>query len=302
MRILNLPVHLAGVAAVFLSNVGNTMEQERPNELKFTTKGIVRDISLDRHKAVIRHDAISNYMPAMTMEFNIRDTNELSGIATGDRISFRLTAAKDTHWVDLVRKIHQPMDNPVQPKPISHQSPRGELSTGDILPDSKLTAENGKIVQFSDFQGKVVALTFIFTRCPLPDFCPRMGNNFATARELLLAKPNAPTNWQFLSISFDPDFDKPSVLSRYAEFYRKGNTDRWLFAAAPVRSVSEMAARLDLMVFREANGAISHNLRTVVLDPRGRIHRQFNGNEWTPEELADAVLEAAGKTDPAGAK
>ena len=120
-----------------------------------------------------------------------------------------------------------------------------------------------------------------------------MGNNFAKAREIILTSTNSPTNWQFLSISFDPDFDKPAVLTSYANFYRNGNADRWLFAAAPMRALAELAPRLDLMVNREVGGSISHNLRTVVLDPQGRIHRQFDGNEWTPKQLAESLLEAA---------
>jgi protein SCO1/2 len=162
-----------------------------------------------------------------------------------------------------------------------------------LLPDYELIAETGKAIRFSEFHGKAVAFTFIFTRCPLPDYCPRMGNNFAKTRELILATTNAPTNWQFLSISFDPDFDKPAVLSSYANIYRNDNADRWLFAAAPMSSLAQLAPRLDLMVNREASGSISHNLRTVVLDPQGRIHRQFDGNLWTPAQLADAVIEAA---------
>jgi protein SCO1/2 len=162
-----------------------------------------------------------------------------------------------------------------------------------LLPDYEMSAENGKNIRFSDFRGKALALTFIFTRCPLPDFCPRMGQNFAKARDLMLASSNTTTNWQFLSISFDPDFDKPAVLSAYGNFYRKDNADRWLFAAAPMKSLKEIAPRLDLMFNREAGGSISHNLRTVVLDPQGRIHRQFDGNEWTPHQLAESLLEAA---------
>ena len=161
------------------------------------------------------------------------------------------------------------------------------------MPDCALLAEDGRRIHFSDFRGKALALTFFLARCPLADFCLCMSRNFAQARELILATPNTPTNWQSLSISFDPEFDQPAVLASYANFYRAGNADRWLFAAAPTNVLVELAPRLDLMVRREADGSISHNLRTVVLDGQGHICRQFDGNQWTAEQLAREVVRAS---------
>jgi protein SCO1/2 len=148
-------------------------------------------------------------------------------------------------------------------------------------------------VRFSDFRGKALAFTFFFTRCPLPDYCPRMNNNFKEARALLLSQPNTPTNWQFLCVSFDAEFDKPAHLANYAKMFRGDDEGRWLFASASPDALAELAPRLDLKVAREA-GSFSHNLRTVVLDPQGRVHKQFDGNEWTPRQLADALLQATG--------
>ena len=257
-------------------------------------RGVVRELAPDRRKAVIRHEAIANYMPAMTMEFNVRDTNELAGVAAGDIITFRLTATEDDHWIDHIAKVSSATNNlsPGTTKRATRVK-AAELKPGDLLPDCELLGEDGRRVRFSDFRGKAIALTFFFTRCPLPDYCPRMGKNFAQAREAVLATANAPTNWQFLSISFDPEFDQPAVLASYANLYRAGNADRWVFAAAPTNVLAELAPRLDLMVNREAGGSISHNLRTVVVDGAGRIRRQFDGNQWTAEELAQEVVRAS---------
>jgi protein SCO1/2 len=167
-----------------------------------------------------------------------------------------------------------------------------ELKPGDLMPDGELLAENGRHIHFSDFRGRAVAFTFFFTRCPLPNYCPLMNRNFAAAQNLISATPNAPTNWQFLSISFDPGFDTPEILSSYARLYRTGDASRWFFAAASTGVLTNLAPRLDLMIMREGT-SISHNLRTVVLDPNGFIFRQLDGNEWTSKELADAVLQAA---------
>ncbi|HVO78407.1 MAG TPA: SCO family protein [Candidatus Bathyarchaeia archaeon] len=257
-------------------------------------RGEVRELAPDRRKAVIRHETITNYMPAMTMEFNIRDTNELAGVAPGDIVTFRLTATEDDHWIDHIAKVAPATSHPL-PGP-TKRAARGkpaELKPGDLLPDCELLAEDGRRVRLSDFRGKALALTFFFTRCPLPDYCPRMGKNFAQARAAVLATANAPTNWQFLSISFDPEFDQPAVLASYANLYRGGNADRWVFAGAPTNVLAELAPQLDLMVNREAGGNISHNLRTVVLDGEGRIRRQFDGNQWTAEELAQEMVRAS---------
>jgi protein SCO1/2 len=119
-----------------------------------------------------------------------------------------------------------------------------------------------------------------------------MNRNFAEARDFILSTSNAPANWQFLSVSFDPAYDTPGTLSGYAGFYRGSNPDHWLFVAAVTNTLAELAPRLGLMVMHQGAG-ISHNLRTVVLDPQGRIYRQFDSNLWSPLELADAVMEAA---------
>lgn len=260
----------------------------------YHTRGLIREIAATGQKAVIRHEAIPNYMPAMTMEFNVRDARELGGMAVGDTVAFRLTTTEDTHWIDNLHVVAATANTSPLTAPAISPDQSGELKVGDLLPDYELIAEDGRRVRFSDFRGKALAFTFIFTRCPLPDFCPRMGNNFARTRELIRANRQAPANWQFLSLSFDPEFDQPAVLSRYAESYRKGDADRWLFAAAPKQTLAELAPRLDLMVNRDSGSGLSHNLRTVVVDPQGRIHRQFNGNEWTPQQLAESLLEAAG--------
>ena len=259
----------------------------------YTVRGVVREIAPDRTKATIRHETIPNYMPAMTMPFHVRDTNELSGVSPGDTVTFRLTATEDTHWIDNVRKVGAATNNPAGASPPVPESRIAELKPGDLLPDCELLAENGKTIRFSDFRGKALAFTFFFTRCPLPDFCPRMSSNFTKARELIRAAPNAPTNWVFLSVSFDPDFDRSAVLSSYANLYRNNDTNGWLFAAAPMGSLAALAPRLDLMIHHESDGSISHNLRTVVLDPQGNIRRQFDGNQWTPQELVQALAEAA---------
>jgi protein SCO1 len=257
----------------------------------YDAHGIVRQIAADRRAVTIQHDAIAGYMPAMTMEFPVRNTNELHGISPSDEIIFKLAVRENGDWVEGVRFVAHRIENVTNGVVMIHV-PTAELQPGDILPDYEFTDEHGGRIHISDFRGRVLAFTFFFTRCPLPDYCPRMDKNFAETRRLLLTTPDAPTNWQFLSISFDPEFDQPAVLSAYANYFREGNSDRWLFATASTNTLATLAPQLDLLVVHDGTG-ITHNLRTVVLDAQGRIAHQFDGNQWLPQKLAEAMLATA---------
>jgi protein SCO1/2 len=264
-----------------------------PTNSVHSLRGVIREIAANRRRAVIQHEAVPDYMPAMTMGFNVRDAKELSGLAVGDTITCTLTVTPESYWISDIRKVAGGKTNqPAGPPRAVTADKTKELKRGDVLPDAELVAEDGRHIRFSDFRGQALAFTFFFTRCPLPDYCPRMAANFAAARALLLTRP-AFTNWQLLSISFDPDFDRPAVLAAYAKAYRADIPEHWLFSAASVRVLRDLGPRLDLLVHRDPDGGISHNLRTVVLDPKGRIFRQFDGNEWKPEELVEAVAGAA---------
>jgi protein SCO1 len=264
---------------------------DAPAVQTYDARGIVRRITPDRSEATIKHEAIPGFMAAMTMDFTVKNTNNLQNIAPGDEITFKLRVTETNSWIESVQLVAHVVEDVTNNVVIFHM-PSAELKPGDPLPDFTLTGEDGRTVRFSDFRGRALAFTFFFTRCPLPDFCPRMDLNFAETRNLLRAAADAPTNWQFLSISFDPEYDLPATLTTYAAYYRQHDDDRWLFSVADTNTLKRIAPLLDLMVKHEDN-SISHNLRTVVLDPQGRIARQFDGNQWTPRELADAMLAAA---------
>jgi protein SCO1/2 len=258
----------------------------------YSAIGVVEKIAPDRMHATIHHQAIPGYMMEMTMSFPVKDTNELKGIFPGDKITFTLVVSKTNAWVENIHYVGHSSETNAMPMQMNMSGDMPELKPGDMLPDGVLIAEDGRQVHFSDFRGQAVAFTFFFTRCPMPNYCPLMNRNFSAARNLVLAKPNAPTNWELISISFDPQYDTPQVLASYGDFYRNGNPAHWLFAAATARTLATVAPGLDLMIVHQGT-SISHNLRTVVLDPQGRISRQFDGNQWTPQDLANALLNAA---------
>ncbi len=277
-----------------MANTPGQNDHSSDSTKSYLTGGVVKKISPDRRTATIDTENIPGYMAAMTMDYPVRDTNQLSGISPGDKITFSLMVTKNTDWVQGIHRVgHQAGTNQAAAQP---NMPPGmtipELKTGDELPDGTLIAEDGRKIRFSDLRGQAVAFTFFYTRCPLPNYCPLMNRNFAESRDAIGAMANAPTNWEFLSISFDPQNDTPQVLTTYGGFYENGNPSHWLFAAATKKALARLAPALDLMVVRQGD-SLSHNLRTVVLDTHGRIYRQFDGNQWTPRELADAVVQAA---------
>jgi protein SCO1 len=259
----------------------------------YPARGVVEQIAPDHRQVTIHHQAIPGYMMEMTMGFPVQNTDELNGISPGDKITFTLVVSQTNDWVENIRRTGRTAEIMTNAMPRMSAMP-AELKPGDLLPDGEMTAEDGRRLHFSDFRGQALAFTFFFTRCPLPNYCPLMNRNFAAARDLILSMPYAPTNWEFLSISFDPGYDTPETLSNYAQVYRGENTNHWLFAAASTNTLVRLAPRLDLIIMRQGNN-ISHNLRTVVIDPQGRIYKQFDGNQWTPQDLADAVLKAARK-------
>jgi protein SCO1/2 len=293
MKFIHLP-RFSGVFVLLLLTGCHSAKQspDNINEAShvFAAQGVIENIASDRRQITIHHDTIPDYMIEMTMDFPVDDAGELKGLVPGDKITFSLNVNQDRDWVSNLHRIgHINLPKTAAP---SATGDADQLMPGDMLPDGELIAEDGRHIHLSDFRGKVVALTFFFTRCPLPNYCPLMNRNFSKARDLLLTDPKAPANWEFLSISFDPDFDQPSTLSSYGGFYRHNNADRWLFAAAPPATLAKLAPPLGLVVMRQGNN-ISHNLRTVVVDPKGRLYRQFNDNLWTPEQLAKTIVEAS---------
>ena len=253
-------------------------------------QGTVREI--DGKTAVIKHEAITNYMPAMTMPFIARDTNEIRGLKPRDAVSFRLNVKGDESWIDRVRKSNvSPMELPSRESVVAPARNYDLLEIGQTVPNYTFTNEFGKRVSLDQFKGQALALTFIFTRCPLPDFCPRMSGQFSAAMGQLKADASAPTNWHLLSISFDPEFDTPGVLKAYGQRYHY-DPERWSFLTGDIMEIGGLAGQAGMMYFPQAGG-FDHKLRTLVIDARGRLQTNFFGNAWTGEQLAAELKRGA---------
>ena len=168
----------------------------------YAAKGIVKELEPDGKTVVINHEAIPNYMPAMTMPFEAKDANELHGLSAGDSVTFHLVVTPTHGWIENITKIDVPKTNlpPVQHLRFTRALP--PLDEGDMLPDYQFTNELGEVTRLSQFRGRILGFTFFFTSCPFPDYCPRLTANFSEAAKKLNAMTNA-ASWQLLSVSFE---------------------------------------------------------------------------------------------------
>jgi protein SCO1/2 len=229
-------------------------------------------------------------MPAMTMPFEVQETNDLRGLSAGDSITFHLVVTPTHGWVEDITKIGSSPVKPAQVEAVHFSRALPPLDEGDMMPDYHFTNELGQAVRLSQYKGQVLAFTFFFTSCPFPDFCPRMTSNFEQAAQQLSSLTNAPARWQLLSISFDPKTDTPQRLRGYAEAAHY-DPSHWSFLTGEDTQISSLADQFGENFWREGT-SVGHNLRTVVVDPKGRICNILPGNKWTVHDLVEDMVEA----------
>jgi len=296
-KILNFVV----VAALLVLGLGCTKEvplspsptaTANTNLQIFQVKGVVQELKPAEKTVVIKHEEIPGFMEPMTMPLEVKAVKELDGLQPGDSVTFRMIVTKDEGWIDQIRKIAEATPIPPAPTETFRRVRMVEpLSVGDALPDYHFTNELGQKMSFAQFRGQALAFTFLFTRCPFPNFCPRMSTHFAAVQNKLKAMPNAPTNWHLLTISFDPEFDTPAALKAYAKGFG-ADPARWNFLTGEMIDIDAITEQVGLLFVRQ-EGTINHNLRTVVVDAQGHIQRIIPENKWEPDELVEEILKAA---------
>jgi protein SCO1/2 len=258
----------------------------------FQATGVVVGLVPEEKTIEISHDAIPGYMSAMTMPFEVKNINELTGLATNDAISFHLVVTETNGWVEQIRKTSGATNRPAAVTSFRPQLDVQPLNEGDPLPEYHFTNQWGKVFSTADFKGQALAITFLFTRCPFPTYCPLMADNFNAVQKKMLSATNGPANWHLLTISFDPQFDTPEVLRNYAEAHGD-KSDRWTFATGALSEITGIGENFGLTFWHDENGSINHNLRTAVIDASGRVQNILIGNQWTPDELAADLVKAA---------
>jgi len=290
MRSLSLPPILLVWASLLLLSCSK--EDEKQTDLvTFPLRGKVVSVDTAKLQVMISHAEIPNYMMAMTMPFKIKDPALLSELEPGDSVQGTLAVSRIESWLETLSIIGKgEAPNVLSAGDVIFKR---LFKKGDSLPDETLINQEGHRIRFSDYRGTVLALTFIYTRCPLPEFCIRMSDHFAKLQRSLTRDRSLDGKWHLLTISFDPKFDTPKVLKDYGNTYG-ADFSTWDFLTDPDSSgqaITQIADGLELTVEDDEGGLIAHNLRTVLIDQQGKLANVIKGNEWTPEEVAAEMRE-----------
>jgi protein SCO1 len=255
----------------------------------YTTRGLVRGFSPDRSTIEIQHENIPGFMPSMTMPFVVRDPKEIANLKTGDAISFRMTVTQKDFWIDNVKKVPREDVDVSEPKltPAIFPQSGERLKEGDAMPLVSLTNQNGEPISLNTLRGRPLVLTFVFTRCPLPNFCPLISNNFEELQTAIKTARSALAQTRLLSITLDPGFDTPEVLKTYAG-YHHADPQIWSFATGDEKEIDALTRAFS--VYRQTEGGtISHGLTTALIDKDGKIAKLWRGNAWKPDEVIQEI-------------
>lgn len=279
---------LTGCVALALLGCGRSTNSNETAD-HYDTRGVVRGFSPDRSAIEIQHENIPGFMPSMTMPFVARDPKEIADLKTGDAVSFRMTVTQKDFWIDNVKNIRREDVHVTEPKrtpPVSAERD-ARLKEGDEMPPFSLTNQNGERISLDTFRGQPFVLTFVFTRCPVPNFCPRMSNNFEELQTAIKTGSGTLAQTRLLSITLDPDYDTPKVLSDYATFHH-ADPQVWTFATGDEREIDALTRAFS--VYRQTEGGtISHGLATALINRNGKIEEIWRGNGWTPAEVMEVI-------------
>lgn len=263
----------------------------QPSGKRYELRGSVVAVDSGAHQLTVAHEDVPGLMKGMTMPFLVgpKDQWVFANIAPGDQINATLVLTDHAELDDITftRGAGTATDGTSDlrvPQP------------GDTVPDLALINQDGQPIHLAQFRGKPLLLTFIYTRCPLPDFCLRMSNNFSQVLRQLQQKPQAFDRAQLLSISIDPEYDRPPVLRKYGERYTGSidpNFAHWQFASGSPEQVRRAANSFGL-AYNQKYGQIVHSLTTVLIGTDGKVLKVYSGNGWTPDQVAADYASAAG--------
>lgn len=291
------------LAILFLGgiNLSGCQPKRSETEKRYELTGKVVAVEKDRQLVTVAHEDIKNLMPAMTMPFTVPAAWVYEvPLVPGDHITATLVVDGLKMWLEDVVITKESSEATgvegaarVEPKP------------GEDVPDYRLVNQDDKPIRIKDYRGKALLLTFIFTRCQMPDQCTLMSNNFAAIDQELQKQPELRARTHLLSVSFDPEYDTPKVLRSYGGAYTGNYTDEtfahWEFASGSEDEVKGIAQFFGLRYNKDSESGeeqIIHSLRTALIGPDGKIVKVYRGNEWKPVEVL-SELKAAVNTNSA---
>lgn len=267
-----------GAVTILLASCTVACSRGREYELR----GQVLAVNVARQEITVKHDDIRGFMPGMTMPFRVQNAREIEGRRPGELVRATLVVeTNDAYLKNVERTGEAPLTSNYLPP-----STAVSIEPGEVVPELAFVDQRGQSHRLSEFRGQILAVTFIYTRCPIPDFCPLMDRNFAAVQQHLATDEQLRSKVHLFSVSFDPEFDSPPVLARHAT--RAGaDPSTWSFVTGDRDDVDGFAGRFGVSVMRGDTNAqeILHNLRTAVIDERGRLVKVFTGNDWQPSQL-----------------
>jgi len=253
---------------------------------RYPLKGKVVAVDKAKKTATIKHEEIPGYMAAMTMDFPIREDWVWEDLTKDADIFAELVVDKDSYWLEKIGIVALPNPNQT-PLPVREDV----AQIGNLIPDLTLVNQDGKKINLKDYRGKALAITFIYSRCPLPEYCILMSKHFSDLANQLNENDELKDKIRLLSVSFDPETDTPARLKEYGRGYlgKDSKTDFtvWQLATGTDKEVKAVADFFGLRYEVDANDKtqFNHSLRTIVVSPDGKVQKVFSGNEWTLNDL-----------------
>lgn len=252
------------------------------NEQVFQVVGVIR-APLAGGRLVIAHDDIPGFMPAMTMAFAVEQPVDAEFLKVGDKVHFQLRVGEAAAAVSDFSVI----DHETLPSAAKPPSTRSRLREGDAVPDFSLIDQEGRPFAATELHGRLTVATFIFSRCPMPDYCPAMALRFAELQKAIAANPKLAAGVRLLSITLDPEFDRPTILKAYGQAVG-ANPAIWRFATGEKDGIAALAK--SFAVFAERNGAtLEHTLCTALIGRDGRVVEIWRGNGWHADEVLTTI-------------
>lgn len=252
---------------------------------RYDGTGVVIAVAPQQHLVTISHDAIPGYMDPMVMPFSVRDAALLNEIQPGDRVQFRLVVTRSESHLDRLDVLSAArtdaglLRSPAIPTLIG---------IGEKMPNFTLRDQLDRPISLEDLAGQVVIVTFIYTRCPLPDYCPRMMLNFREIKERF--EPLLGRELTLLTITFDPKYDTPEIMARYGRAFGSDGPG-WHLLTGPSEEIQRVTEAFGIEFWPE-EGMFTHTLQTAVLDRQGRLYGTLEGKEYSVQQLADLVSAA----------
>jgi len=257
----------------------------RSNEKRYDFKGKVINVEREKHLVTVSHEDIKGYMPGMTMPFAVKNEADLQILAPDDEITATLVVDGKHSWLEDLIITRQSAIAPAMPG-------AQMAKEGDEVPNFTLLNQDNREIHIKDYRGKTLLLTFIYTRCPVPDYCTLMSDNFAQIDRALGENPELYGKTHLLSISIDPEYDTPKVLRSYGaahtERYQNETFAHWEFAGGTKEQVKEIAQFFGLTYIPQQDQII-HALRTVIIDSHGKVTKIYSGNDWKVDEVVEQL-------------